>query len=58
MRVFTSRGFYMTVPECDSRYMFSCDGGKCLPNHVQCDEIKHCRDGTDEVMHCKYYFPN
>ncbi|XP_053679237.1 low-density lipoprotein receptor-related protein 1 [Anopheles nili] len=38
-----------SVSNCSSSE-FSCTNGNCIPFHLTCDSIKHCLDGSDEMV--------
>ena len=36
----------------EDKSLFSCINGQYLPHGLQCDGIKHCEDGSDEIQLC------
>lgn len=46
----------LTNLECP-RGWYKCFSGSCIPAKMQCDGIKQCVDGSDEIfgMCCKFY---
>ena len=52
-RNFSFKKVYFDPVECSNdNDLFTCLGGQCLPHGLQCDGIKDCEDGSDEIQLC------
>lgn len=38
--------------DCNSRGMFYCNTGRCIPAELKCDRFNHCEDNSDESNNC------